>query len=444
MVEIHSEDSSGCRKNLSVDLIFKKHELSTGSDFSISVAPVSDMSLSDLTDYNVFASEFGPVGQIILRYKKISEIPPAVMDSLLQNVKSNWINWTNILSDEVPVYKYPVENDDHFLTGKLNSGSDANSGKLVIMSHPGKIPDFQYATTDRNGNFNFRVGINHKVIDLVIQPDEVLKNQSVTIESPFSDKYFNTIPDSASIVIDEKILNLGVNHQVRKIYGISSVGDTTFPLLPEARKRRFYGKPDQELIMKEYITLPVMQEVFFELLVGVFLKTKKTGYEITMNDPVNNIPYDMTPGLFVDGVMVKDASVLAGIDPEMVEKIDVVRNKYFVGNYLFYGIVNIITKSGDFNNVTLPTYAIRVPYRVFDPEISFLSPDYTSSANKSSRVPDFRNTLYWNPSVKTDHDGKASIKFWTSDFISDFEVNIQGFTPDGKAFSVKKIIKVRK
>jgi len=245
-------------------------------------------------------------------------------------------------------------------------------------------------------------------------------------------------------VIDENILNMGVNHQVRKIYGISSAGDTTFPLLPEVRKWRFYGKPDQELIMKEYITLPVMQEVFFELLVGVFLKTKKSGYEITMNDPVNNTPYDMTPGLFVDGVMVKDASVIAGIDPEMVEKIDVVRNKYFVGDYLFYGIVNIITKSGDFNNVTLPPYAIRVPYRVFDPEISFLSPEYNSAANKSSRVPDFRNTIYWNPSLKTDRDGKASFKFWTSDFISDFEINIQGFSPDGKAFSIKKIIKVRK
>jgi hypothetical protein len=128
----------------------------------------------------------------------------------------------------------------------------------------------------------------------------------------------------------------------------------------------------------------------------------------------------------------------------MVEKIDVVRNKYFVGDYLFYGIVNIITKSGDFNNVTLTPYAIRVPYRVFDPEISFISPDYTSAAKKSSRVPDFRNTLYWNPALKTDGAGKASIKFWTSDFISDFEVNIQGISPDGKAFSLKKTIKVIK
>jgi hypothetical protein len=442
-VVIHSEDSSGSRKNLSVDIIFNKQELSAGSNFSISVTPVSDKN-SDLTDYNVFASEFGPARLNLLKYKKISEIPASVMDSLLLNVRSNWINWTNILSDEVPVYKYPLENEDHFLTGKLNSGTDANSGKLVIMSHPGKIPDFQYARTDRNGNFNFRVAINHRVSDLVIQPDEVIKNQSVTIESPFSDKYFKTIPDSTGVVIDENILNMGVNHQVRKIYGISSIGDTTFPILPDVRKWRFYGKPDQELLMKEYITLPVMQEVFFELLVGVFLKTKKTGYEITMNDPVNNIPYDITPGLFVDGVMVKDASVIAGIDPEMVEKIDVVRHKYFVGDYLFYGIVNIITKSGDFNNVALPAYSIRVPYRVFDPQISFRSPDYTSTTSISSRVPDFRNTLYWNPLLKAEHDGKASIKFWTSDFKSDFEVNIQGFSPDGKAFSVKKIIKVNK
>ncbi len=446
IVEMHSEDSSGCRKQLSVDLIFDKEipEM-TGSNFSISVSPVStDNLISDLNDYNVFASEFGPIRGTLLRYKKISEVPPQVMDSMLLSVKSNWIDWVKILSDEIPVYKYPAENENHFITGKLNTGTNSNSDKLIVMSHPGKTPDFQYARTDKNGNFNLKVELNQKVNDLIIQPDEVLKNQSVTIESPFSDQYFKTIPDSSDVVINEKILNLGVNHQVRKIYGISSLGDTIFPSFPVTRKWRFYGRPDQELKMKEYITLPVMQEVFFELLVGVFLKNKKAAYEITMNDIVNNVPFEITPGLFVDGVMVKDASVIAGIDPEMVEKIDVVRNKYFVGDYLFYGIVNIITKSGDFTNVALPAYAIRVPYRVIDPEISFKSTDYTSTSKITSRVPDFRNTLYWNPSLKTDIEGKATIKFWTSDFKSDFEVNIQGITSDGNTFSVKKIIKVKK
>jgi hypothetical protein len=40
--------------------------------------------------------------------------------------------------------------------------------------------------------------------------------------------------------------------------------------------------------------------------------------------------------------------------------------------------VNIITKAGDFSNVTLPDYAIRLPYRVIDPVYSFVSPDYSS------------------------------------------------------------------
>jgi len=54
----------------------------------------------------------------------------------------------------------------------------------------------------------------------------------------------------------------------------------------------------------------------------------------------------------------------------------------------------------------LPDYAIRLPYRAIDPVPKFISPDYSTTALKKSRIPDFRNTLYWNPSVKTDKEGK--------------------------------------
>ncbi len=447
LVEMHCDDSTGCRKKMSVDLIFSsgKSFLHDASDISISVSPITnEKTIPDLTDYNIFGSEFGPIDWDRLRFKKTDNISPEVMDSLLQTVKSNWIDWRLILSDELPALKYPAEIEDHFVTGKLSSGAGSDSGKLVIMSIPGKIAGFQYARTDRNGNFSFKVPITMETYDLVIQPDEVLKNQTVVIETPYSDKYYKTIPDTTNMVINEEIVNLGVNHQVRKIYAISYAGDTIYPSFPDFTKLRFYGKPDQELIMEDYITLPVMQEVFFELLMGVFLKTKKSGYKISMNDLANNTLLESTPGLFVDGVMVKDESVIAAIDPETVEKIDVVRQKYFVGNYLFYGIVNIITKAGDFSNVDLPDYAIRLPYKVIDPEILFRSTDYSAASKIASRVPDFRNTLYWNASIKADKEGKASVEFWTSDFRSDFEVNIQGISPDGNAFSLRKIIKVNK
>jgi hypothetical protein len=195
--------------------------------------------------------------------------------------------------------------------------------------------------------------------------------------------------------------------------------------------------------MKDYITLPIMQEVFFELLPGVFLKSKKSGYEILVADPEINKTYETPPSLLVDGVVVKDPAVIAGLDPETVEKIDVVREKYFVGDYLNYGIVNVITKAGDFSNAALPDDAIRLSYRVIDPVFSFVSPDYSSEEMKNSRTPDFRNTLYWNPSLKPDKEGKARIEFWTSDFVSDYEINIQGITPEGKMFSLKKLIKVK-
>jgi hypothetical protein len=369
------------------------------------------------------------------------------MDSLLQTVYSNWINWKVILADELPVFKYQVEKEYHYISGKLISGDSkaADSDKFVLLSSPGKVASFQYAKTDKEDSFNFGIHINKDVNDLIIQPDEVINNQSINIESSFSDQYPKSkiSVDSADKSIPAYISKWSANNQVRKIYGTVSVGEPLTTVASRSVPKRFYGKPDTEIILKDFIALPVMQEVFFELLVGVFLKSKKSGYEITINDPVNNKTYNIPPGMFIDGVMVKDASVIAGLDPELVEKIDVVRDKYFIGDYLFYGLVNIITYAGDFNNITLSDGAIRLHYRVLDPVSSFISPDYSSVEKKKSRIPDFRNTLYWDPSVKPDKEGKSRIEFWTSDFISDYEINIQGITADGKVYSLRKIIKVK-
>jgi hypothetical protein len=61
---------------------------------------------------------------------------------------------------------------------------------------------------------------------------------------------------------------------------------------------------------------------------------------------------------------------------------------------------------------------------------------------KNSAIPDFRNTLYWNPSVKPGIDGRVKLEFRTSDIISDYTLNLQGITPDGKLISARKNFKV--
>jgi hypothetical protein len=310
---------------------------------------------------------------------------------------------------------------------------------------PSKHVSFQYAKNDANGDFTFTLPLGNGIMDLIIQPEDINRNNNIKIESSFSNIYPESLStnDTSVIELPKYISKLAINYQVKKIYGSDESVDKSKPLIFTGGTKRFYGKPDIELVMKDYIKLPVMQEVFFELMPGVFLKKKKSTYEITISDPVENKIYDKPPVLFADGVVINDPAIIANLDPELVEKIDAVKARYFVGDYLFLGLVNVITKTGDFSNFTLPDYAVRLPYRVSDPVKTFSSPDYSDPQNKRSRLPDFRNTLYWNPAVVTDNEGKSRIEFWSSDFVTDYVVNIQGITQDGKPLSVRKKISVK-
>jgi hypothetical protein len=159
-----------------------------------------------------------------------------------------------------------------------------------------------------------------------------------------------------------------VNYQVGKIYNSASIGDLQKQQTVTAEPGRFYGKPDISLLMDNYIKLPVMQEVFFELIPGVFLKNRKSELDITIADPVDFSIYSTPPLLMIDGVVINNASLIANLDPELVQKIETVRDKYMVGDYLIYGLVNIVTRTGDFTCVSLPDYAVRLPWRVAHPD----------------------------------------------------------------------------
>lgn len=62
----------------------------------------------------------------------------------------------------------------------------------------------------------------------------------------------------------------------------------------------------------------------------------------------------------------------------------------------------------------------------------FYVPQYDQQQPAAERD-DFRPTIYWNPSVKTDRDGKAQVEFYASDAITNFRVTLEGVTPNGQA-----------
>jgi hypothetical protein len=411
----------------------------------ISVAAMNSSESGGIDDYMVFGSEFGMLPDA-MSGKKLSSLPAEAISDFMATAKSNWIDWNIILSGRMPDLKYRMENVYHNLSGILISRSTMNpdTGQYIFLSRPGNVAYFQYAKTDRDGKFSFEVPSSLSGKDIIIQPADPERNDVLRIESSFPGIYFPLSAKPESQVLGQPVSSSPwiVNYQIGKIYSSSSIGDIINPRVATAEPGRFYGKPDNSVIMDNYIKLPVMQEVFFELIPGVTIKNRKSDWDISIIDPIDFTTYSVPPLLMIDGVVVKNASMIANLDPELVKKIETVRDKYMIGDYLIYGLVNVITRSGDFSCVSLPDYAVRLQWRIADPVYSFTSPGYSSSEQKNSHTPDFRNTLYWNPSVTPGNDGKYQVEFWSSDFASDYVISIQGFEDDGRNVSIKKIIKV--
>jgi hypothetical protein len=440
-----SSDSFGVRAKILIRIPLKNDTSSLNhSNISVSVVSSTEKTCMNIADYMIFGSEFGVLPDDIVEPGS-GKISSERMANFLLNAKSNWIDWNTILSGNYPALEYNYEQDYHYIDGHLFNRSlqTPDSGQILFLSIPGKNAFFQYSVTKPDGSFRFSIPVDEKIKDLIIQPEEINPDNSIKIRSSFSEKY--PVAVSSGDLIKEAppryISRWKVNYQVNKIYETADALANISSIAFRAPKR-FYGKPDIELNMKDYIELPVMQEVFYELLPGVIMKQKKSEYEIQIADPVYNIVYDKPPVLFIDGVVVHEPSVIVGLNPDRVEKIDVIKDRYVVGDYLFCGLVNVITKAGDYSDVNLPGYAVRVSYRAIEPVNAFLSPDYSTEERMQSRIPDFRNTLYWNPSVQWNTDGNYMVEFWSSDLTGDYEINIQGITDKGKTVLFRKIITI--
>jgi hypothetical protein len=363
-------------------------------------------------------------------------------DILLLGTKSTWINWKEIMSGRLEYPEYQYEKDGQYITVSFfdRTGNPPPKDATALMGSPGKISEFQYSVIDSADRFRFYIMNNRQVKDLVFQIADSSNTYSLKIENQFFEdsRTPDFLPDTSRVVINDNMASLAVNYQVKKLYGNTERGDSIIPLLKSYPKPRFYGKPDQELIMDDYISLPTMREVFFELVRKISVRTnrKEEGYQLY--DPV----LKRYPSLFIDGIPIDDASKIINLNPAHVEQIDILTSDYRIGDLVFPGIINVITRRGDYGDIPLPKNSGRIEVKMFDGQWVFTSPDYSSSEKKQQRIPDFRNTLYWNSSIKPDESRRIGVEFWTSDYSSEYIIDLQGISPSGKVVSVRKAVTV--
>lgn len=87
-----------------------------------------------------------------------------------------------------------------------------------------------------------------------------------------------------------------------------------------------------------------------------------------------------------------------------------------------------------FNNLTdgvRPTYRDRhFVLHGYDVSEEFYSPCYRQRPLPSLK--DYRRTLYWNPNLELDENGRADVVLWNNCLSTSITVSAEGITPTGK------------
>ena len=146
--------------------------------------------------------------------------------------------------------------------------------------------------------------------------------------------------------------------------------------------------------------------------------------------------------MLIDGVPVFDGDKVIDFSPLKVKQLDVLTNRYFLGQALFSGIISFMTYKGDLATFPLDARVLKLDYDGLQLQREFYVPRYDQPNPPSSRLPDARPLLYWTPAVQTNASGNARITFPTSDQTGTYLIDVNALTGQGRAGSQQAVFKV--
>lgn len=316
----------------------------------------------------------------------------------------------------------------------MDSGTgDPVKNEKISLGFIGKTARCKFTNTDKNGCFSF-ISDEYGKKELVIQP--VLQTHAgyfVELVDPFPENIRKFAP--APFYIDttdlDAINKSIISSQVRNVY--DQFRKPSFKKSDIDVKRHFYGDPERKIQLSEYIELKSFKEVIKELVPGLSTVTRNDRTSFRLINKYPNQSFESAPLVILDGIPVYDFDKVLKIKSSELDYLEVLNVRYFMGDNIIDGIINIISRKGDLGALEFDLSTFRQEYDCLQEDYLPWYPDYSEDSLKMSPLPDFRNTLYWNPDLKTDVNGHASFEFYTSDESGEFVIEIEGFAHDGSA-----------
>jgi hypothetical protein len=345
--------------------------------------------------------------------------------------------WDDVLLDKKPNFSYVPEYEGHIVSGVVTnkaSGEPANNIQSFFA-----VPDsnFQFYTgfSDEKGRVDFYTKNFLGPHEVFAQAGGRNRDFRIDVKSPYTETYSSRrVPPFSVVSLSGAALQAGsMSMQVQNIYAADKLNRFSYSIVDTS----LFYQPTRTYLLDNYVRFPTMEEVLREYVMEVaVIRQNNTLILENGRRDATGVLYRYEPLVLVDGIPLFDnPNKIFEYDPLKIKELDIVNKKYFLGEGSFEGILSFRTYTGRPEDVKIDPNATVLDYEGLQLQREFFTPIYETPAQVSSRLPDFRNVLYWNPKIKIDGLGKKELSFYSSDLPGKYMVVLEGLSSNGKAGS---------
>jgi hypothetical protein len=413
------------------------------ASLSLSVYKVDELQPTEevnIVNYLLMSSDLGGKIESPGYYLNSSDKAAIVaVDNLMLTHGWRRFRWEDVERSSYPVIHFNPDVEGVTVRAKVtDSLGNALSGANAFMSVVSKQLQFYPGMTNTRGIVQFYTSDFFGKNEIVVQPFGKSMRYQVTLLSPFADSHKR----SASIALNvpatatDLLTSYSIHAQVQRAFQAEIK-------LPRAvvDSMSFFGTPDKVYRLSDYTRFPTMGEVLKEYVPEVIVRRKNKKAQLFILDKTRQVFFENEPLILIDGVPIFDTDLIVSLSATQIKKIELLNEKFFYGPFILNGIISFKTVDGDLGGFKLPREAFVFDYEGLQLNKEFYHPQYNTS--KSDRTPDFRNVLLWQPTVKTNTNGKSEITFPTSDVKGKFIGVLQGISPNGLVGSKTFTFEVR-
>ena len=336
------------------------------------------------------------------------------------------------------------DKDGETLHGRL-FGADASSvmadmDLLAVAAFPGYAEDVYAGKIAADGTVSFRTGNLYGKRDMVceiIGLDDS-KECRLVMDTPFLGVKVHGIPslklsESTRVALEMRMKSFGSSLNV----GV----DTLSEFLPKRGGVFLADELCKRYHLDDFHRFPTIRETLVEitpdLRIRKDLKGKPQIQTVLEGVVRDNTEFSGNMLVMIDGVPVKDIEKLLEFDSMLIGDIYIYPYNYSLGNAIFNGVVDFVTKQGDISSFKFDRNVVIVDWQGEAYPVAYTCKNLPEGGN------DYRHTLYWHPQIELKSGGTTEIQVRTPSYSGRFKVVVEGIASDGTPLRTETSFELR-